>query len=94
MIHVGPWRPPPDPQSCDSPGSENDTRACVTKRKISGGTMNTAGRNARDVTLGLTKTCSKLGVSFFRHLGGRLHVPGAIAILPLSDLVHWATTTT
>ncbi len=26
-------------------GSENDIRACVTKRKVSGGTMSTAGRN-------------------------------------------------
>jgi len=37
-------------------GSEDDIRACVTKRKISGGTMSTAGRTARDVTLGLMKT--------------------------------------
>jgi len=74
-------------------GSENDIRACVTKRKISGGTMSTAGRTARDVMLGLMKTCSKLGVSFFRYLGGRLHVPGAITILPLPDLVRQAATT-
>ncbi|HEV7874732.1 MAG TPA: transposase, partial [Enterovirga sp.] len=50
-------------------GSENDIRACVTKRKISGGTMSEAGRTARDVMLGLMKTCAKLGVSFFRYLG-------------------------
>ena len=68
-------------------GSENDIRACVTKRKISGGTMSTAGRTARDVMLGLMKTCSKLGVSFFRYLGDRLHVPGAITIPPLPNLV-------
>jgi len=43
-------------------GSENDIRACVTKRKISGGTMSTAGRTARDLLLGLIKTCSKLEV--------------------------------
>jgi len=73
-------------------GSENDIRACVTKRKISGGTMSTAGRTARDVMLGLMKTCSKLGVSFFRYLGDRLHVPGAITILPLPDLIRQATT--
>ena len=71
-------------------GSENDIRACVTKRKISGGTMSTAGRTARDVTLGLMKTYSKLGVSFFRYLGDRLHVPGAITIPPLPDLVREA----
>ncbi len=74
-------------------GSENDIRACVTKRKISGGTMSTAGRTARDVMLGLMKTCSKLGVSFFRYLGDRLHVPGAITIPSLPDLVRQAATT-
>jgi len=74
-------------------GSENDIRACVTKRKVSGGTMSTAGRTARDVMLGLMKTCSKLGVSFFRYLGDRLHVPGAITILPLPDLIRQAATT-
>ncbi len=73
-------------------GSENDIRACVTKRKISGGTMSTAGRTARDVTLGLMKTCSKLKVSFFRYLGDRLHVPGATVIPPLPDLVRQAAT--
>jgi len=71
-------------------GSENDIRACVTKRKISGGTMSTAGRTARDVMLGLMKTCSKLGVSFFRYLGDRLHVPDAITIPPLPNLVRQA----
>ncbi len=74
-------------------GSENDIRACVTKRKISGGTMSTAGRTARDVMLGLMKTCSKLMVSFFRYLGDRLKVPGAITIPPLPDLVRQAATT-
>ena len=71
-------------------GSENDLRACVTKRKISGGTMSTAGRTARDVLLGLMKTCRKLGVSFFGYLGDRLHVPGAAAIPLLPDLVSLA----
>ena len=46
---------------------------------------------ARDVLLGLMKTCRKLGVSFFRYLGDRLHVPGAITIPPLPDLVRQAT---
>ncbi len=71
-------------------GSENDIRACVTKRKISGGTMSTAGRTARDVMLGLMKTCSKLKVSFFRYLGDRLHIPGTITIPPLTDLIRQA----
>ena len=74
-------------------GSENDIRACVTKRKISGGTVSTAGRTARDVLLGLMKTCSKLGLSFFRYLGDRLHVLGAITVPPLPDLVRQAVTT-
>ncbi len=71
-------------------GSENDIRACVIKRKVSGGTMSTAGRTARDVLLGLMKTCGKLGISFFGYLGDRLHVPGAIAVPPLPDLVRLA----
>ncbi len=74
-------------------GSENDIRACVTKRKISGGTMSTAGRTARDVLLGLMKTCRKLGISFFRYLGDRLHVPGVVTVPPLPDLVRQAATT-
>ena len=71
-------------------GSENDIRACVTKRKVSGGTMSTPGRTARDVLLGLMKTCRKLGVSFFRYLGHRLHVSSAITVPPLRDLVRQA----
>ena len=73
-------------------GSENDIRACVTKRKISGGTMSEAGRTARDVMLGLMKTCAKLGVSFFRYLGDRLGIPDGPAIPPLPDLVRNAAT--
>jgi len=74
-------------------GSENDIRTCVTKRKISGGTMSTAGRTARDVMLGLMKTCSKLKVSFFRYLGDRLQIPDALVIPPLPDLVRQAAVT-
>jgi hypothetical protein len=71
-------------------GSENDIRACVTKRKISGGTMSDAGRTARDVMLGLLKTCSKLGVSFFHYLGDRLQIPGVTIVPPLTNLVRQA----
>ncbi len=71
-------------------GSENDIRACAIKRKISGGTMSDLGRTARDVMLGLMKTCAKLRVSFFQYLGDRLGVPGAITIPPLQDLVRQA----
>ena len=71
-------------------GSENDIRAFVTKRKVSGGTVSEAGRRARDVLLGLMKTCGKLGVSFFHYLGDRLGVPDAPKIAPLPDLVRQA----
>ena len=74
-------------------GSENDIRACVTKRNVSGGTMSEAGRTARDVPLGLLKTCRKLGVSFWRYLGDRLRVPGAMSVPPLPDLVRQASAT-
>ena len=56
--------------------SENDIRAFVTKRKISGGTVSEKGRQARDVMLGLAKTCMKLKIPFFDYLGGRLGIPG------------------
>jgi Transposase IS66 family len=56
--------------------SENDIRAVVTKRKVSGGTVSERGRLARDVMLGLAKTCAKLKISFFHYLGARLQIPG------------------
>jgi hypothetical protein len=56
--------------------SENDIRAFVTKRKISGGTVSDNGREARDVMLGLSKTCRKLKVSFYDFIGDRLGIPG------------------
>ncbi len=56
--------------------SENDIRAFVTKRKISGGTVSDKGRQARDVMLGLAKTCMKLKIPFFNYLGARLCIPG------------------
>ena len=54
--------------------------------------MSTAGHTARDVMLGLMKTCSKLKVSFFRYLGDRLHIPSAPTISPLPALVRQAAT--
>jgi len=71
-------------------GSENDIRAFVTKRKISGGTVSQAGKTARDVMLGLVKTCAKQGVSFYRFLGDRFAVPGAQPITNLAVLVRAA----
>ena len=74
-------------------GSESDIRACVIKRKISGATMSQDGRTARDVLLGLMKTCRKLGLSFYRYLGDRPRVPGAMPVPPLPHLVRQAATT-
>ncbi len=66
--------------------SENDIRTCVTKRKVSGGTVSENGRIARDVMLGLAKTCAKLKVSFFDYLGARLGIPGP-HVPPLAVLI-------
>jgi hypothetical protein len=66
--------------------SENDIRTFVTKRKISGGTVSDKGRDARDVMLGLAKTCMKLKVSFYQFLGDRLGIPGP-KIPDLANLV-------
>ena len=73
-------------------GSENDIRAQVTKRKISGGTKSEAGRVARDVLLGLMRTCAKLGLSFFAYLGDRLGMPDAATVPRLAQLVQTRAT--
>ena len=69
-------------------GSENDIRACVTRRKISAGTRSEAGKQARDIFLGLMKTCKKLDISFWHYLGNRLKVPDAPGVMPLPILVR------
>ena len=69
-------------------GSENDIRWQVTKRKISGVTQSTAGRDCREAFLGLAKTCAKLGVSFWDYLGNRLGAPCSSVLPPLPDLVR------
>jgi len=66
--------------------SENDIRAFVTKRKISGGTVSEKGRDARDILLGLAKTCHKLKLSFYDFIGDRIGIPGP-KIPPLETLV-------
>src|SRR6516225_7281564 len=66
--------------------SESDIRVIVTKRKVSGGTVSENGRLARDVMLGLAKTCAKLKISFFHYLGARLKIPGP-EIPPLATLI-------
>ena len=70
--------------------SENDIRAVVTKRKVSSGTIGEVGRQARDVLLGLMKTCRKLGASFCEYLGCRLGVQRVRPVPPLEDLVRAA----
>lgn len=67
--------------------SENDIRTFVTKRKISGGTVSPQGRDARDIMLGLAKTCMKLKISFYEFLGSRLGIVGP-KIPPLAQLVR------
>ena len=51
--------------------AETDIREYVTRRKISGGTRNENGRQARDTFTGLKKTCRKLGISFWQYLLSR-----------------------
>jgi hypothetical protein len=69
-------------------GSENDIRAQVTRRKVSGGTRSDMGRDCRDAFLSLAKTCAKLGLSFWDYLGARLAVPEQLAIPYLPQLVQ------
>ncbi len=68
--------------------SERDLRGLVIKRKISGGTVSRNGRQAGDSMLGLSKTCQKLGLSFWHYLGNRLGISGEDhPIAPLACLV-------
>lgn len=69
--------------------SENDIRAFVTKRKISGGTVSDKGRDARDIMLGLAKTCIKLKVPFYHYIGARLGIEGPTIPL-LANLIRKA----
>jgi hypothetical protein len=69
-------------------GSENDIRAMVTRRKLSGGTRSQSGKQARDTFIGLMKTCQKLGISYWHYLGDRLQVPDASPVPSLPGLVR------
>lgn len=69
-------------------GSENDIRAYVTKRKVSGGTRSNAGRDCRDAFLSLLKTCAKLNITFWDYLGDRLTIPDAKTVPYLPQLVR------
>jgi hypothetical protein len=72
--------------------AENDLRAVVTRRKLSGGTRSAAGRACRDAFLGLLKTCAKLGIRFWDYLGARLGAAGEPTIPGLDHLVRQAAT--
>ena len=69
-------------------GSENDIRGYVTRRKISAGTRSDRGRDCRDASLGLAKTCDKLGIEMWDYLGSRLKVAGSVVIQPLAVYVR------
>jgi hypothetical protein len=69
-------------------GSENDIRAQVTRRKVSGGTRNDLGRDCRDAFLALAKTCAKLSIRFWDYLGTRLDIPNQPEILSLLKISH------
>jgi hypothetical protein len=83
---------PVDPLCGSTPlhtnGSENDIRAQITRRKVSGSTRSDMGRDCRDIFLGLAKTCAKLGLSFWNCLGDRLGITAQAAIPYLPDLVR------
>lgn len=52
--------------------SERDIREYVKKRKISGSTRSSDGRQARDTFTSLKKTCMKLKICFYDYLKDRL----------------------
>lgn len=72
--------------------SENDIRAHVTRRKLSGGTRSDDGKCARDAMLGLMKTCRKLGVSFWDYLGNRIGGEHAPFVPALADILRQPAT--
>ena len=67
--------------------SENDIRAHVTRREISGTTRSDKGRDCRDAFLGLAKTCRKLGISFWNYLGSRFGITTEKIVPPLPELI-------
>lgn len=65
--------------------AENDIREYVIRRKISSGTRNEKGKQARDSFVSIKKTCKKLGVSFWSYLKSRFFIDNSI--LNLGELV-------
>ncbi len=55
--------------------------------RSNGGTISDKGRDARDIMLGLAKTCMKLKLSFYEFIGARLGIPGP-KIPPLASLIR------
>lgn len=70
-------------------GSEGDIRDYVKKKKVSGGTRSTTGRQCRDTFASLKKTCRKQGISFWHYLLDRLSEEGEIP--PLPELIRRST---
>ncbi len=70
-------------------GSEGDIRDYVKKKKVSGGTRSTTGRQCRDTFASLKKTCRKQGISFWHYLLDRLSGTGGIP--PLPELIRRST---
>lgn len=66
--------------------SETDARSAVTKRKVSGGTRSTEGKDARDAFLSLKQTCRKLGINFIAYLKDR--VSGLFEIPRLAEVIR------
>jgi len=62
--------------------SENDIREYVKRRKISGSTRSSPGRQCRDTFTSLKKTCRKLNISFWDYLKDRLYGFNDIPFLP------------
>jgi len=67
-------------------GSENDIRAYVKWRKVSGGRRSDRGKQCRYTFASLNETCRKLGISFWDYLTDRIEQHGTIP--PLADIVR------
>ena len=74
-------RDPPQPQRFRKRHPRRRHQAESLRRNLSEN-----GRSARDIMLGLAKTCAKLKISFFHYLGARLQIPGP-QIPPLASLI-------
>lgn len=62
--------------------SERDIREYVKKRKISGSTRSSRGRECRDTFTSIKKTCRKHGISFWEYIKDRVASLNVIPRLP------------